>query len=1185
MLTDIKRCTPMLAALFTISVTSGLACAQTCLEWSDQFALEDVDGPVYATAIFDDGSGPALYVGGTFETCSGGGIEANHIAKWDGSSWSAVGSGVVVGGATGVWDLEVFDDGSGPALYAAGTFSSMDGVACSGLARWDGTSWTAMDTGSGSTKRDLHVYDDGSGEALYVAGKFISVDGVPAFRVARWNGSFWSAVGSGVGNSNPNSSEVRALRDYDDGTGPALYAGGSFQVVDGQVVPYIARWNGTIWEQVGPGMTLSGASNVSALHVFDDGSGDALYIGGQFEQATSGGTARSVVAWDGTGWQLVGAGVDVHPNSWGEILQFATFDDGSSEALYAGGIFDFADGAAANNIAKFDGSAWEALGAGVDDDVTAMLAYEVSTITDLYVWGTFSEVDGKASPWMASWTGLEWVARGNGLPDSGATVTSLQAWDDGSGDALFVGGANIDFAGGTAVNNVAKWNGVEWSDVGGGLSPGVRCFELFDDGDGTDLYAGGIFEQSGTGLNRIARWDGATWTSLRQGLDGEVSDLAVFDDGGGESLYVVGEFRNISGLRAVRAATFNGTDWGALGDGVSATIRDWIVFDDGGGEAVYAVGDFLEADGLQALRVAKWDGTQWTQVGSGIPGSVHSIEVFDDGGGATLYVGGDFWLPDTGGAPIRGVAKWNGTDWEPLTSGIGAPGTYVSDLLAFDDGSGTALYATGTFQTAGSVTSWGIARWDGTNWSQVGTGTGMNTPTGTRLCAFDDGLSTLLIVGGNFSSINGTSCSRVAGWDGTNWAAFGSGFDNRVRALAVFDAGSGDALFAGGDFSSSGGQPAHRIARWNGTAWDDLGSSLIDGNDSVYDLCVFDDGSGDVLVPAGQFSSIAGLTTGNMARWDGSNWEALPASPARIQSVAALTAGGTETLYFGGLFFEVGLRAADRIARWDGSEWHPVGGGLNHTAYAAAVFDDGSGESLYVAGRFTEAGGTSVSRVARWDGSTWSDVGGGVDNSVYELLVHDDGSGSDLYAGGRFTMAGGSPALRIAKWDGASWGTLGGGVTGDVLGLGTFDDGDGADLYVGGSFLEAGGNSVNRIARWDGTAWSALDTGMNDSVRAFAAWNNSLFAGGSMTFAGSKSAGRVARWGTCPARYTPSCEADWNQDTLVNTGDFLAYLNDYNLARNGQAPIYGDPDIAFPFGSINTSDFLAFLNLYNSGCP
>ena len=56
-------------------------------------------------AVFDDGTGPALYVGGYF---TGAEVDRRRPGEWDGTEWQEVGRGLN-GRVTG---LAVFDDGS-----------------------------------------------------------------------------------------------------------------------------------------------------------------------------------------------------------------------------------------------------------------------------------------------------------------------------------------------------------------------------------------------------------------------------------------------------------------------------------------------------------------------------------------------------------------------------------------------------------------------------------------------------------------------------------------------------------------------------------------------------------------------------------------------------------------------------------------------------------------------------------------------------------------------------------------------------------------------------------------------------------------------------------------------------------------------------------------------------------------
>jgi len=371
----------------------------------DLFSLDGINlsygGGVYALTVFDDGTGPALYAGGGFT--SAGGVAANNIAKWNGASWSALGSGL----DDDVIALTVFDDGMGPALYAGGTFFHAGGNPASRIAKWKGSSWSALGSGMNDYVATLAVFNDGTGSALYAGGNFSSAGGTPANSIAKWNGSSWSALGSGFSGF-LTFSPVWSLADFNDGTGSALYAGGFFYSAGGTPANSIAQWNGSSWSALGSELDRGDA--VSALCVFNDGTGPALYAGGTIYLA--GGTpVNNIAKWNGSSWSALGTGITGVGVGQYAVYDLAVFHDGRRTALYAGGFFDSAGGTAVHNIAKWNGSTWKALGSGVsggDRIVSSLAAFDDGTRPALYAGGSFSTAGGNVSLNIAKWYRPYW---------------------------------------------------------------------------------------------------------------------------------------------------------------------------------------------------------------------------------------------------------------------------------------------------------------------------------------------------------------------------------------------------------------------------------------------------------------------------------------------------------------------------------------------------------------------------------------------------------------------------------------------------------------------------------------------------------------------------------------------------------------------------------------------------------
>ena len=224
-----------------------------------------------------------------------------------------------------------------------------------------------------------------------------------------------------------------------------------------------------------------------------------------------------------------------------------------------------------------------------------------------------------------------------------------------------------------------------------------------------------------------------------------------------------------------------------------------------------------DANAVYPVRIdPTFSDADWISLG-GIPGANSLVRVTAVDGLGNLYIGGDFTI--AGDVVANHIAKWNGSRWTNLGSGLDGS---VYALAV----SGSDVYAGGSFTTAGGSAASRIAKWNGSSWSALGSG--INYYVYALAVSGTD-----VYAGGFFWTAGGSAASNIAKWNGSSWSALGSGMDynGHVYALAV----SGSDVYAGGAFTTAGGSAASRIAKWNGSSWSTLGSGL---DNDVYSLAV-----------------------------------------------------------------------------------------------------------------------------------------------------------------------------------------------------------------------------------------------------------------------------------------------------------------------------------------------------------
>lgn len=569
--------------------------------------------------------------------------------------------------------------------------------------------------------------------------------------------------------------------------------------------------------------------------------------------------------------------------------------------LYAAGSFASIAGVAAAGVARFDGTNWSPLAAGVVGNVGHIQAHPLGGVV---VTGSLTQAGGVPTNGIAWWNGANWSSLASTtLPPLTTTFSGVRAVVVQPNGHVFLSVQDNAFAG---VSGVRRFDGTAWSSIGAfGSAPWSLCLTAAG-----DLLAGGELVPGGTSFSEqtVARWNGVQWSSLGTTPFFRAERIVEMPSG---AVAVLGA---PDASTAVRAAIWDGSSWTTIGDGWSnIAIPDLAVLASGD---LLVGGDRMRIGTAVVAGVARWNGAGWSSASPGLAGSPRWLAVRNDGG---IFLGDAFAPFDTC------VQRWNGGAWSPVAGALAGANssTQFTGLFALPSGSLLLGALSQSNESAGPIAQ----RWNGTSWTTLATANFARVDAATELANGE------LVVGGQFTTIAGVAAANVARYTGTAWAPLGAGVPQPVRALVASP--NGDLWALAGAM----------VFRWNGTAWSQFGLAI--------------GGATALVLDAQGLPVVAGNLVGpDVLRWNGLAWAPVGSSPAGpVQSLAVLPDGD---LVVGPLIDTSNPPRA--LERWNGSTWSPLGGAVDGTVHALALAANGD---LLLAGDFALANGSPRGRFAR----------------------------------------------------------------------------------------------------------------------------------------------------------------------------------------------------------------------------
>ncbi len=602
-------------------------------------------------------------------------------------------------------------------------------------------------------------------------------------------------------------------------------------------------------------------------------------------------TRSNLNAWNGTSWRPFGSGITSSAQ-----VRLASHDfDGSGPD---------APRIVAANTNPFTIFAYDASGAsigipgGFNNQILSLLSFDQDgpgpAAAQLIAAGRFTSISIPGSPTrnrIASWNGTTWNALGAGLSSD---VQTLELWDtDGDGPlpALLVAGGRFT---GPSLGQlgVATWNGTAWTYLAFPLNTSVN--EVRDlttwDHDGVPttprrLVAVGSFNQSTpSGFRNIAMWTGTSWTNI-----GTPNPLSAVDSvttaaspalAAPARLIIAGAFSIAAPLTSISGvAVFENNAWQPLGSGFMPQPGMSVVIDaTTPTNRITVLGPFTQTPaGTPVNYAAQWTGSAWRSMPDTADANLafpvrFAIDLVTPTGERAIVA-----VTDTGSLSRlyrRTSAGWQFLAEVPtVTSAVKwtPPGVTRPQI---------ALAAASNIITTDGLSTTTLTTIPGATDTRLAV---RNTPDGQRLIASGNQRIYTITPSGALQQLGGlfnVSASSLTAWDHDANPA------------------TPDHILAAGGFTTIAGQLFPRVARWNDTAWVTIGAIEANQPANVNPAEFISTWNHDnnpatpnvpVCLGAFQFANPSNTEVRGLAQWTGSQWAPMPTGrPWTIGSPALL---------------------------------------------------------------------------------------------------------------------------------------------------------------------------------------------------------------------------------------------------------------------------------------------------------